>query len=204
MYPKFENYEILLISILKRGQSPTSAIHAPIRGRGIEFPVYASVDDIDPSNITLRTIVGGTQQMCHQCRNSSTALRPRAKCGRTISVDGMATKCGKNWCVRCLQVWYGMDDDAIDFLTAGKVNANGGMGTGFGFGIIDGTWVCPFCCERCMCTICVGKRGEARARLAPSSRAVFRNGSSATLRQTKRKHSPKYLYFTSMRNILMF
>jgi hypothetical protein len=73
-----------------------------------------------PVQYRLRTILGGTQQLCHQCRNSSTALRPRAKCGHTISVDGMTTKCGKHWCIRYLQVWNGMDDEAIDFLTAGK------------------------------------------------------------------------------------
>lgn len=160
----------------------------------MEYPICGSVDDIELSDITLRATAGGTQQMCHQCRNSSTALRPRAKCGRTVSIDGIITKCGKNFCGRCLQVWYGLDDDAIDFLLQGKVNAKGEMGTGFGFGIIDGIWVCPFCSERCMCTICSGRRGEKRVRLAPSSRAVFKAGSSASSRQPRSERSPECGY----------
>jgi len=201
MYSISESYDIRLIFLHKGGQSPTSVIQPIIRSRGVDYPVSGSVDDVDLSEIILRTTVGGTQQMCHQCRNTTTALHPRAKCGRTLSTDGEIAKCAKNFCGRCLQIWYGLDDDAIDFLMAGRLNANGEMGTGFGFGIIDGIWVCPFCCERCMCTVCVGKRGEKRTRLAPSSKAVFKVGSSATLARTRSKH-PSYLI--AMRTVLMF
>lgn len=115
--------------------------------------------------------------MCHNCRNSHTANLSKARCGNARWTDnGDRVRCGKVFCPRCLQTWYGLDDDAITFLVNKNLNPEGEMGTGLGFGIVDGEWICPFCCDQCMCTVCARKRGGKRERFAPSSRAVFKKG----------------------------
>jgi hypothetical protein len=149
------------------------------------------VDDIDLSNVVIQPAKGGASgTLCHNCRNGTNYNR-KARCQNeeaapTLRDPAATVRCNKNFCERCLRFWYGMDDDAMEFLVSGKKTSEGGTGTGLGLGLFEGIWLCPWCISLCMCTLCQGKRGGPRTRFRPSSQAKV-----SEFHQTRRSKLPK-------------
>jgi hypothetical protein len=159
------------------------------RGMSVTVPFGLNVDDIDTSSIEIRQVRETsviTTALCHQCRCSNTSGARKAQCGNiTIRYSDSSTsrgqvgvksstQCNKMFCERCLRGWYGLDDDAVEFVKNGqRVTEGKGTGTGIGLGIVEGTWICPYCINLCMCTICSRKREVERTRYAPSANAVI-------------------------------
>jgi hypothetical protein len=171
-------------------------------GISVTVPFGLNVDDIDTSSIEIRqvrecTVV--TTALCHQCRCSNTSAARKAQCGNiTIRYSNpststgqvrvkSSTQCNKTFCERCLRGWYGLDDDAVEFVKNGqRVRKGKGTGTGVGLGIVEGTWICPFCINLCMCTVCSRKREVERTRYAPSANAVISEAADGSVEPTVR------------------
>jgi hypothetical protein len=114
-------------------------------------------------------------KLCHNCRNGTNSYH-KVRCDNeeaapTLRDPAATVRCNKSFCERCLRFWYGIDDNAIEFLVSGKKTSEGGTGTGLGLGLFEGIWLCPWCINLCMCTLCQGRRGGPRTRFRPSSRA---------------------------------
>jgi hypothetical protein len=186
--------------------SPTSVPVAvstarPLRlrstGATVEVPVGISVDEVDISCIEVRQVREGivtATALCHQCRCHNTGATRKAQCGNvTIKQSHSSTadasvkvtssaRCNKTFCERCLRGWYGFDDDAIVFVKSGQRIVEGrGRGTGIGLGIVENKWICPFCINLCMCSVCSRKMKMKRTRYAPSAKAVIAVLSASTV-----------------------
>ena len=160
-------------------------LHLPVRvfarGVAVEVPFGLCVDKIDPLTIEVRPVkdsIVSTTALCHNCRCNSTGLNRRAQCDN-VTIGNSTRRCNKTFCERCLRGWYGLDDDAIEFVMRvqrageGRERTETCTGTGVGMGIVEGKWICPFCIDLCMCTHCYRRRGVERTKYAPSARAVI-------------------------------
>ncbi|PVF96897.1 hypothetical protein CPB86DRAFT_477591 [Serendipita vermifera] len=142
-----------------------------------QYPFGQCVDEINITNVVIQPVKHGSSgTLCHNCRSGNGNRSLRARCqhrvsAATVSDPDAFVRCNKSYCERCLRFWYGMDDDAMNFILYGNRNSEGRIGTGLGMGIIEGTWLCPWCINLCMCTFCQRKRGESRTRFRPSLRA---------------------------------
>jgi hypothetical protein len=82
---------------------------------------------------------GSPGEVCHNCLNGNNYSRKIRCQNKEVVRDPAATvQCNKCFGERCLEFWYGMDNDVMEFLLSGKTTSEGGTGTGLGLGLFEG------------------------------------------------------------------